>query len=89
MTSILSLVPLQVIDSFLLNYNIGQVILFFFLLALMAGIFRRSGKITAIIVMLFGLIFLLTPSSLAPIHYQYLGIAFLVTGPIMYTSTNR
>jgi hypothetical protein len=85
----LSLVPLQVIDSFLLNYNIGQVILFFFLLALMAGIFRRSGKITAINAMLFGITFLLTPSSLAPIHYKYLGIALLVTGPIMYTSTNR
>lgn len=89
MTSILLLVPLQVIDSFLLNYNLGQVILFFFLLALTAGIFRRSGKITAINMMFFGIIFLLTPSSLAPIHYKYLGIALLVTGPVMYTSTNR
>ncbi|RDI72380.1 hypothetical protein [Halopelagius longus] len=83
------MLPLQLIDSFLLDYNVGQALLLVFVLALVGSLPLKSQKIIAINVTAFGVIFLLTPQSLVPPHYLYLGIALLVVGPMLLTTANR
>lgn len=83
------MLPLQVIDSFLLNYNVGQVLLLVFVLATVGALPLKSTKIIALNTMAFGVIFLLTPQSLVPIHYLFLGIALIVVGPLLWTTSGR
>jgi uncharacterized membrane protein HdeD (DUF308 family) len=76
--------PLQVIDSFLLQYNVGQALLALFILTTLAALPLRSRKILGLNTLVFGLIFLLTPTpGLQPVHYQFLGIALLFVGPFL------
>lgn len=78
------MLPLQVIDSFLLNYNVGQALLLGFVLTTLALLPLKSLKAVAINAALFGVIFLLTPQALAPPHYLFLGIALVVVGPMLF-----
>lgn len=85
-----ALVPMPLIDDFLLNYNIGQVVLLLFVLALPAGYVQGSRKITAINVMLFGVLFIIIPSiGGGPVHYAFLGVVLLVIGPLLYTTARQ
>ena len=81
------MLPLQVIDSFLLNYNVGQALLLVFVLATLGALPLKSAKILALNTMAFGVIFILTPQSLVPTHYLFLGIALLVVGPLLWTTS--
>ncbi|MFB6093009.1 MAG: hypothetical protein ABEK02_08375 [Haloquadratum sp.] len=83
------MLPLQVIDSFLLNYNVGQALLLVFILAMLGALPLKSQKIIAINAMAFGLIFALTPQALVPIHYLFLGIALLVVGPLLWATASE
>ncbi|GAB3326876.1 hypothetical protein EI982_15990 [Haloplanus rallus] len=83
------MLPLQVIDSFLLNYNVGQALLLFFILATVGALPLKSRRIMAINVTVFGLVFIMTPQSLAPIHYLFLGIVLLVVGPVLWVTAER
>jgi hypothetical protein len=83
------MLPLQVIDSFLLNYNVGQAILLGFVLTTLGAVPLKSQRIIAANAMLFGLIFALTPNSLVPVHYLFLGIVLLVVGPILWVTAGR
>lgn len=83
------MLPLQLIDSFLLDYNVGQALLLVFLLATVGAVPLKSQKIIALNAIVFGVIFLLTPQALVPPHYIYLGIALLVVGPMLLTTANR
>jgi len=78
--------PLPLVDDFLLPYNVGQALLLLFVLAVLGSLPLKSRKVVAANLLLFGLIFLLTPSSLAPLHYKFLGIALLVLSPVLYTT---
>jgi hypothetical protein len=49
----------------------------------------QSRKIVAINTTVFGVIFLLTPQSLVPPHYLFLGIALVVVGPMLYATARR
>ena len=82
-------VPLQVIDDFLLPYNVGQALLLLFVLAVLGTLPLKSLKAVAATLIAFGLLFLVTPSSMAPVHYRFLGIALLVFGPVVYVTGNR
>lgn len=82
------MLPLQVIDSFLLDYNVGQALLLAFILTTLATLALRSQKVIALNAMLFGVLFLLTPQALAPIHYLFLGITLLIVGPLLFTTAN-
>ncbi len=84
-----SLVALQVIDNFLLNYSVGDVLLLGFVLSVLAALPTGSRKVLALNVVLFGLIFLVTPSDLAALHYKFLGIALLFAGPMLFISGRR
>jgi hypothetical protein len=83
------MLPLQVIDSFLLNYNLGQALLLVFILATVGALPLKSRRIMAINATAFGLVFILTPQSLAPIHYLFLGIVLLVVGPVLWVTAER
>lgn len=94
------LAPLQLVDSFLLNYNVGDALVVVFALGLLATLPMRSRKVTTLHIILFGLVFLLTPASAmsveGPTHllgsslqYKMLGLLLLVVGPIFYTTAKR
>lgn len=83
------MLPLQVVDSFLLNYNIGQALLLGFVLATVGALPLKSQRLIAANTTLFGLIFILTPQALVPIHYLFLGIALLLVGPLLYTTASE
>jgi hypothetical protein len=83
------MIPLQVIDSFLLNYNVGQALLLLFVLTTAGALPLKSPRIVALNSIVFGLIFLLTPQSLMPIHYLFLGIVLVVIGPILWVATEE
>ena len=74
---------LQVIDNFLLQYNAGQILLALFIVSTLGLAPLKSAKAVGINVVVFGFIFLVTPSSLAPIQFRFLGIALLFVGPII------
>lgn len=80
------LTPLPLIDDFLIQFNVGQALLVVFVLAVLGSIPLGSRKVLALNLITFGLIFLLTPGSLAPIHYKFLGIALLVLSPVLYVT---
>ena len=81
--------PLQVLDRFLLQYNLGQVLLLVFVLALLAALAQRSRKVLSIQVMTFGLLFAIVPSIDGPGYYLYLGLGLLVVAPLLFTTANR
>ena len=83
------MLPLQVIDSFLLNYNVGQALLLVFILATVGVLPLKSPRILALNTIAFGVIFILTPQALVPVHYMFLGIVLLVIGPMLYVISNR
>ena len=80
------MLPIQLIDSFLLDYNVGQALLLVFILATLGALPLKSAKVVALNTMAFGVIFLLTPQSLVPIHYLFLGIALVIIGPLLWTT---
>lgn len=80
------MLPLQVIDTFLLDYNVGQALLLGYILTMLAALPLKSQKILAINTILFGVIFMVTPLGVAAPHYLFLGIALLVVGPLIYVT---
>ena len=81
--------PLQVIDKFLLNYNVGQVLLLAFILTTLGTLPLKSQKVLALNVLVFGVVFLLTPQALVPYHYLFLGFALVVVGPMLLVTARR
>jgi len=82
-------VPLQVIDNFLLQYNAGQVLLALLVLSTLGALPLKSLKIIGLNTVVFGLIFMITPGSLAPVQYRFLGVALLFVGPLLVVSARR
>ena len=82
------MLPIQLVDSFLLEYNVGQALLLVFVFATVGVLPLRSQKVLAANVMAFGALFALTPQSLVPIHYLFLGLGLLVVGPLLYTTAS-
>ena len=77
------MLPLQVVDSFLLDYNVGQALLLGFILATVATLLL-SRKVFALTTIAFGVLFLLVPQALVPVHYLFLGIVLVVVGPLLF-----
>jgi NADH:ubiquinone oxidoreductase subunit H len=82
-------VPLPLIDDFLINYNVGQALLLLFVLSVLAAIPLGSRKVLSLNAITFGVLFVVTPASLAPLHYKFLGIALLVAAPLLYSTARR
>jgi hypothetical protein len=83
------MLPLQLIDGFLLEYNVGQALLLVFILATVGTLPLKSRRIVAANAMIFGLVFIMTPQALAPMHYLFLGIVLLVVGPVLWVTAER
>ncbi len=83
------MLPLQVIDSFLLNYNVGQVLLLGFIVTTLGMLPLQSRRLLALNTVVFGLIFLLTPVQVAAPHYLFLGVALVIVGPMLYVTASR
>jgi hypothetical protein len=82
--------PLQIIDNFLLQYNVGQALLAIFVLSLLAALPLKSRKVISIQFISFGLIYMLTPQSLLEASYwKFLGIALLMLGPMVYMTARK
>jgi len=83
------MLPLLV-DSILLDYNIGQILLLGFVLTTLGALPLKSQKVIGLNTILFGVIFLLTPTSLMPepMVYLFLGLTLLVIGPLVYATAD-
>jgi hypothetical protein len=83
------MIPLQVIDNFLIQYNVGQAILLLFILTTLAALPLKSRKVIGLNTVAFGLLFLLTPDSMEPMQFKFLGIALIFVGPLLVVTANR
>ncbi|MEM4782135.1 MAG: hypothetical protein QXG03_11330 [Halalkalicoccus sp.] len=81
----IEIVPLDLLDDVIQQFNLGQVLVALFVLSVL-GSLALSRKVLSLNVIVFGLIFLLAPSNLSPIEYKLLGVALIAIGPILYTT---
>ena len=92
--------PLQIIDSFLLKYNVGDALLVIFALGFIGAlVVVKSRKALLLHVVTFGLILFLTPASAlgveasgshflaSNLQYKLVGLALLTLGPVLYTTS--
>jgi hypothetical protein len=92
-------IPLQVIDGFLLNVNLGDALIVGFVLGLFAVATQRSRKLLTLHLIAFGALFLLSPGSLyepaelslldSILQYKMLGLVLLVISPVLYTTAQE
>lgn len=82
------MLPIQVIDSFLLNYEIGQVLLLVFALGTLGLLALGSKKVLGLHFGAFGLLFLVTPQAINSRIYLFLGLALLVIAPMLFTTAD-
>mgnify|MGYP007020454208 CR=1 FL=1 len=80
------MLPVQIVDSFLLNYNVGQALLLGFIMITVGALPLKSRKLLAANATAFGFIFILTLQALVPIHYLFVGFALVMIGPLLYTT---
>jgi len=90
--------PLQAIDSFLLQYNVGDAVLILFVLGLLGTLPLKSRKVTTLHIMTFGFLLLLLPGQMLAVgssgahllgsvlQYKMLGLGLLVASPVVYTT---
>ena len=92
-------IPLQVVDGFLLNVNLGDALIVGFVLGLFAVATQRSRKLLTLHLIAFGALFLLSPGSLyepaelsllnSILQYKMLGLVLLVISPVLYTTAQK
>jgi hypothetical protein len=78
--------PLQVVDSFLLDYHLGHVLVLGLVLTTLGAVPLGSRQLVALNTIAFGLLFMLTPVTVMPSLYLFLGMALPVVGPIVYVT---
>jgi hypothetical protein len=87
--------PLQAIDSFLLNYNVGDVLILVTVLGALGLALYGSVKLLSIHLVAFGAMFVVLPVSMfqpgagsvlgEPALYKVLGLVLLVVAPLLFT----
>jgi len=84
--------PLPIIDDFLANYHIGQVLVLLLALSVVGTLPLGSRKVVSANAIVFGLLLLVSPGSLmgdSVFTYRFLGIALLVAAPILYVTAKE
>ncbi|WP_136689789.1 hypothetical protein [Halorhabdus amylolytica] len=91
--------PLQLVDSVLLNYNVGDALLLLLGLSVLAAIVLRSRKMFSTQAIAFGLLLVVTPTgALEPgngsllgsvLQYKFFGLVLVVAGPVLYMTTRQ
>jgi hypothetical protein len=80
-------IPLQLVDDFLMDYTVGHALLLVFVLAVLGGLaVNRSTKVLGLQLSLFGVIFILTPSTTMPTWMLYMGVGLAVVGPVVFVA---
>lgn len=80
------IVPLQLVDSFLLNYHVGHALFLLFLISVLGVVPLGSRRLLSVTLLAFGFLFLVTPFSLYnddPL-YLFFGLALLVGASMLY-----
>lgn len=81
---------LQLLGKVLADYHIGHAVFLLFVLALPLGIAKKSAKLTALVLIAFGGLFIAVPSlSDAEPLYSFFGILLMVIGPMAYATADR
>jgi hypothetical protein len=77
--------PLQVIDTFLQQYHMGHVFLFLLVLGILGTLPLKSKTVTGLLVVTFGLLFMVTPLSMmnGDFVFRAIAIALLFAGPMI------
>ncbi|MFB6202178.1 MAG: hypothetical protein ABEI98_09230 [Halorhabdus sp.] len=93
------LLPLQLVDSVLLKYNVGDALLLLLGLSVLAAVVLRSRKVFSTQAVAFGLLLMLTPAAaLEPgdgsllgsvLQYKFFGLVLLLAGPVLYATAKR
>jgi len=73
------------IDTFLLDYHLGHVILLGLIVSLLAAVPLKSQKVIASIVAGFGTILLVAPYTTMPQVYILAGIPMILIGALLWT----
>jgi len=91
--------PLQLIDSFLLNYNLGDVLLLAFVAGAVAILPKRSLRLLSVHTIAIGLGLIIVPTSAmepssgsvlgSAFQYTLFGIVLVVVAPVLYTVSRR
>jgi high-affinity Fe2+/Pb2+ permease len=86
-TALAAAVPLQLVDSLLLPYNVGHALILGFVLGVLGTLPLKSLKATALVALSFGLLFVLTPASVMadlarPLRLT--GVGLLVVAPMLF-----
>ncbi|ESS11170.1 MAG: hypothetical protein A07HR60_01886 [uncultured archaeon A07HR60] len=80
---------LQLVDSFLLDYHVGHVLLLLLVVTTLGAIPLGSQKVIAANLMTFGLIFTVSPFGIMTQLYILLGIALIVIAPLLWTTATE
>jgi len=91
--------PLQIIDSFLLNYTIGDVLLVSFIVGAVGILPTRSLRMLGVHTVGVGALLLVTPASAmepsagsllsSPFAYKLVGLVLLSLAPVLYAVGRR
>jgi uncharacterized protein YjeT (DUF2065 family) len=94
-------VALQVIDNVLIDFSVGQVLLYVFVLSVLAAVVLQSWRVVGVQTVVFGLLLVATPGSLlsasgngtplaltAP-QFRLFGVFLLLAGPVVLTVLAR
>lgn len=82
-------IALQIIDGFLLQYNVGQALLLLLIVSVLGVLPLKSMKTLGLMLVTFGLILVLTPESLTGLEYRFLGLGLLFVGPMILVSARK
>ena len=81
------LTPL-LIDTFLLDYHLGHVLLLAFAASVLGVLPLKSQKVLSLVVMGFGAIFLMAPFTTMPPTFILFGIGLAIVGPLLWTTAD-
>ena len=73
------------IDTFLLDYHLGHVILLGFIVSLLGAAPLKSQRVIASVLAVFGLIFFVAPYTTMPKTYILIGIPLMLIGALLWT----
>lgn len=76
--------PLQWLENFLLDYNVAHAVLVLFVLSVLGTLPLKSVKLSALTTAVFGLVFALIPSQMAPILWRFLGMGLVIVATLLY-----
>lgn len=84
--------PLPLIDDFVASYHVGHVLVLLLVLSVVGTLPLGSRKVVSANATLFGLLFLVIPSSMigeTAFTYRFLGIVLVVVAPILYVTAKE